>query len=600
MLFRAEPVVRAACHDVSAGRGAAAWMRAEMFVVAGIIVAYGAVLPFGNYAVMDDWAYAKSLEHLHFDGELRILDWNPMSLVGHLFWGCAFTKLFGFSFDVMRLSVVTQAALECLAFARLLRLCGVDERTVCAAVATLLFNPLHLMHSFTYMTDIPAVAWEVISLTCFVSAIRSPSVSNRWLLLGSTFAGISFSVRQCGILPCAGFIVYALLWDRRLFSLRHLAAGLVPAALLVGAFEYWYYVVHGATSTFSASAARSVEMLVHPPLRDVPYLLFSFAMALGLFLAPLSLTLRWRSYGMPPGWPRIGFVAVAWLLVNVFLHYAVNESRLFPYTINVMSRFGFFSVNEFIVGDRDVLWGSVGAWAVSVCGMLSLLVFIARAFACARVAGRLATVGSPCRLLTAVLGLQFVYFYLTSPFLFDRHFLIMAPVALALFCSMLPPCAAPCAPLFVLAILPWAAYGIAATHDLHAIHRTAFAAGGDLIDEGIDSKHVDGGYAFDGWHMYERSRRGPSRHVMTTDGWWVPNLYPDIKPWYTISLSSSLQYERYRDRVAVVTGPDLAGYEVRRTYAFRSYWPWKLQPVYVMRSSACPEGTSRQRGERAK
>ena len=105
MTRTSESAIRRLCFRLRAflraGQG-----RNELAVCLMTVTAYLLVWPVGDYAIMDDWAYAKSLEHLHYDGELIILDWNPMSLLGHLFVGLVFTKAFGFSFTVMKLSVV--------------------------------------------------------------------------------------------------------------------------------------------------------------------------------------------------------------------------------------------------------------------------------------------------------------------------------------------------------------------------------------------------------------------------------------------------------------------------------------------------------------
>ena len=59
-----------------------------MLVIALLVgLCYWLVWPVGEYAILDDWAFNKSLSFLNERGELRILHWNPMSLMGHVLWG---------------------------------------------------------------------------------------------------------------------------------------------------------------------------------------------------------------------------------------------------------------------------------------------------------------------------------------------------------------------------------------------------------------------------------------------------------------------------------------------------------------------------------
>src|SRR5258708_32151106 len=110
-------------------------MRPEAIILALIAASYLLVWPVGEYPFNDDWAYFWSLEHLVDKGRVKILDWNPMSLVGHLAWGQLFTALFGLSFSVTKLSVVALAMIESVVLLRLLRYCDVARGLATVAVA---------------------------------------------------------------------------------------------------------------------------------------------------------------------------------------------------------------------------------------------------------------------------------------------------------------------------------------------------------------------------------------------------------------------------------------------------------------------------------
>ena len=62
--------------------------------------------PVGDFPLNDDWCYAKSVKNYIETGELILYNWGEMTLVGQVFYGIIFSKLFGFSFTVLRISTL--------------------------------------------------------------------------------------------------------------------------------------------------------------------------------------------------------------------------------------------------------------------------------------------------------------------------------------------------------------------------------------------------------------------------------------------------------------------------------------------------------------
>src|SRR6266478_1325927 len=56
--------------------------------------------------LIDDWLYAWSVDHFLQTGTLRILEWSGHYPLAQILWGAVCSKLFGFSFDVLRLSTL--------------------------------------------------------------------------------------------------------------------------------------------------------------------------------------------------------------------------------------------------------------------------------------------------------------------------------------------------------------------------------------------------------------------------------------------------------------------------------------------------------------
>ena len=168
---------------------------------------------------------------------------------------------------------------------------------------------------------------------------------------------------------------------------------------------------------------------------------------------------------------------------------------------NVLTPFGVFSPNTYLLGSQPALWGQPIAWvvtALSVLGFLALLQRLSDADwrTCER--PRWVTI----RLLAVWLAWQLAYIAGTTPLLFDRHLLILAPSSVLLFVALTPlPTRWELVP-FAAVLVPLGYYSLASSHDVHAESRLAFQAGRDLIAQGISPAKINGGYAFDGWQLY--------------------------------------------------------------------------------------------------
>jgi hypothetical protein len=581
----------------------------EVGALAAIAASYFIVWPIGKYAVLDEWTYLQELKHLHDQGRLEILDINPMSVVGLLVWAWPFAEVFGFSCTVARLSVVMLHAAECLSLARLLSLCEVPGAVRMAAVATLIFSPLHFFHSFTFMTDVPAVAWQTIAAFCYARAIAARPTnicsdalhsqltsrkrrgvfgvggnSSWWLIGGSLAAAMAFLIRQSGVVVPLAFAAYALAWDRRFVRWQSLWASLMAFAAVAAAFTHWYFRIHGPTSAFQSFAQRCLEFLSHPRPRQWLFLNFAIAAYVGFFLWPLPLALSRRVYRLG-GKRQLAFALFAWGAMNVFLYFYVHDGRVFPYLINVITRFGLFTTNDVIVGERDVVWGKGVQWAMNaaVLGSLFSLVLVACGHDWKAERGHVA--GRVLRFLLILLAFQVLYCFATAPILYDRHLLILAPTSIAVLCLLVGKAAATARVWFWVGLAPSVFYSIAGTHDIHAMSRAAFIAGDELISKGVDPRFIDGGYAFDGWYMYDRPGQSAQPRA-GSDPWWLRQLVPGIDEEYVVSSSTSYDPRRYLGKADVPPGPSLNDREVVKTYSYRGFWPWKTQHVYLLKRRA--------------
>ncbi len=547
------------------------WIELAALVAVGVVALV--VWPFGEYAILDDWAFVKSLEHLHNEGRVVILDWNPMSLVGHLAYGLVFTKALGFSFWVTKASVVALHAAQCVIMARMLRACDVPSGMILAGLATFIMQPLVVLHAYTYMTDISTTAWTTAAVFCFSKGL--PGATRRqlaWLASGSLAAGLAGLVRQPGALAILAFGIHLALFYFERFTVRMLACAFAPGIVMLGIFWWWYHEVHGPTSTFDQSLLQVESYVTGMMWKELPFVGLELGIYLGLFVAPLALAMPWRVYALPNGKGAYLFVVLAAALTCLFAYDVHQRGRLFPYMHNCFTQFGFFPENEFILGERPVLWPSWVPWAFSLAGLVALAVILRVAFGVGE--SRAPDRGGEAeyrltRLLVVLLALQLTYLVATTPIQYDRHLLLTCPTAITLFAILVRNVGQVRWIPFCIGLAPFALYGLAATHDIHAISRTAWKAGDELLADGVPADRLDAGYAFTCWHMYERSREADTRPSRTEDAWWIERLTPAVTPRYVVSLSNPIR-------------STLQPYEVHRAYQYWAFWPWGWRTIWVL------------------
>jgi hypothetical protein len=561
----------------------------EVLILLLITVCYFVVNPIGEYAIDDDWAYVKSLHYLYQEGNFKIMAWNPMSLISLLLWGLPFTKLFGFTFTVTKISVVALLYLECITILAFLRKMNFSRDLTLLVSLTLIFNPIHFFHSFMFGTDIPMLAWGTGALFLYLSAMQaSDKIRQCGLLIsGSMFGTLSFLVRQNGILFPLAFFLYLALWAPKNFKSLRFVTSAFAIPIVVGIyFQYWYTHIHGPTEAYLKSRLSIASWLG----QFSPVLFFSwvffFMIYIGFFIAPVALSYRLERGRRNTSKASLAFIFLVVFVLTMFVLITFYAGILFPYFPNKLTPFGFLSPNEVIVGNRPVLWGIKVSWAVSLLSILAVLSFAWKLLQLRDRTGEPEFRCSTRRLMCVLLMLQLGYLFATAKMLYDRHLLILLPTVLLLFASTL--CISPVLSHWRVLVLtiPLAIYSIAGTHDLHAVSRAAFSAGERLMASGIDPMWIDGGLAFDGWQMYERSRAEKIDRSRKHDAWWVRDLTPGVRTHYVISLSPGIELPElggfWRKSLGFTT-PDLRNYDIYETTSYRTYWPFQRRTLFIMK-----------------
>ena len=218
-----------------------------------------------NYPIDDDWSYIKAAETFHHTGEMRFTSWTAMSLVFQIWWGTCFTKLFGFSIGILRVSTLAISLLGLIFFYLLLRERDYDWRTSFLVVLLVLFNPFSFPLNFTFFTDQFFISLLLASTYFYYKAFKDKK--DIYLLIASLTAACSVLVRQNGILIPVAVFIYLMVRERssRGILKRSCITLLIPFTALV-AFTYWLNVMHGPPAEYLKQVDNILDNIRKPHL----------------------------------------------------------------------------------------------------------------------------------------------------------------------------------------------------------------------------------------------------------------------------------------------------------------------------------------------
>jgi hypothetical protein len=215
-----------------------------------ILVSLSALLvawPFAEGGCIDDASYIHMAKTLAETGRFAYNGWPTAMLGIQVWWGAAWIWLFGFSFTLVRLSVLPLAlgaVVLVYLIARRARLSPHDSLfTALLTALSTLFLPL----APTFMSDIPAFFFLQACLYGFVRAVdatEAPSCSGNatspwpavaWLAIGTVCGVLGGTIRQ-PVWFAAPVCAAATLWRRcpgRAFRLAALICGVIGMVALV-------------------------------------------------------------------------------------------------------------------------------------------------------------------------------------------------------------------------------------------------------------------------------------------------------------------------------------------------------------------------------
>jgi len=334
------------------------WKWLALFFIALLVIN-----PIGEFALNDDWMYSMAVRNLLQGKGLLIPALASPTLVCHIAWGSICSLLLGASYSALRMSTLAMAFLALVWISLLAGARKNAQEPLALSPAFLLAgNPLFLLLSFTFMTDVPYLSWMLLALWLYSRAFETDAATD-WLAASSA-AALAYLTRQTALAVMAAVLLTMLL-RRRADAKRLLLAFAVPVAA-IAAYTLWFNFFHGGNWAAKIYLAHQSRAFIFD-YRNYGEIALRFAAILfyaGFFASPLAFFLPVKREGRLGVLVAVG--AVAALLVAV--------KGLPPYYCSIITPSGFGYLS--LVGEKSGgFFGSGIFWLFAVA--LSVWAWIA-------------------------------------------------------------------------------------------------------------------------------------------------------------------------------------------------------------------------------
>ena len=510
--------------------------------------------PFSESGYIDDWTYAHlalsfaRTGHVHYDGYTWALS------LFHALWGGVLIRLFGFSFDLLRIATIPfSLAFVWLVYA-LGRKTGLRRDLAWFGALVVGTSPLFLPIAASFMTDAYGCFFTTLCLYAAVSAAlatrRTSASLWLWTLLISGIIG--GSDRQTVWVAPLALIPY-LFWIRRSerpFVVQAIVAYIICLSAL-GSITVNFTPTYGAVDL---STSQLSELLTHNAVPGIARLISVLLVCLQVALpCLLCFAVLYRKLK-----PEILFgLLLASGFAVIALLWTVGTMGVAPFASSLLSRNGILQQGTDLLGYRPVLLSPLVRFCLSVG-----IVFSGLAFWLLRRAEPVPSGGIP-RGLFLVFSCSYIVLLVPGAMTGLTHDRYALPLLPALVIAVLQSFQSrnirigwvPWACSIVLAV-----YATVITHDYANSLRARVQAAQLLEKTGVPRSQISAGLEYDGWTQLEMTgkirgtRHDDAFEFNLTDRFWFWHFTDALRPEYVASYTpSSNQARNHRPAVNFIS-----------------------------------------------
>ncbi len=163
------------------------------------LIAFLVIYPVGEFAINDDWAYAKNVYNLVVNKKFVVDLWPAMNLISQTIYGSLVTSIFGFSLTTLRISMYVLSYFASLSLFKIVsNLSNKNEFLAFYFSASFFFSNVILHLSMTFMTELFFISFLIFA----IRAMLNYTVTGKFnfYILFVLFCIIMVLCRQQGLL----------------------------------------------------------------------------------------------------------------------------------------------------------------------------------------------------------------------------------------------------------------------------------------------------------------------------------------------------------------------------------------------------------------
>lgn len=530
--------------------------RNSFIIILFFILAEWIINPIGEFSLNDDWAYAKSVETYIHKGCFEIGYWPAMTLYAHVLWGVLFVKIFGFSFTVLRFSILLLGLGSILIIQKLAFQITQNRQTALLSSLVIFVSPLFMNLSNSYMTDVSFLFSVLASVYFFYQCFYTDKL--KYVYLGFLFYVIALFVRQLAVTVPLAFIAICLL--DVVFNKTTLKLFVVSMALFFGSLVILFFFeksIYPSLSDFSSYQgiffSKSKIQITSLDFFDNLYKRFSLLLLyVGLTVFPILIinikTLFIDAYNS--SLIRKGLALLFIILICVVYHLFPIGNVLYNSGIGLETTPDTFHFKMNI----EHTYNPILFETIRVISLLGATLFILQIINHSKdkASENWFSQKNKFSLFIGLILLAYVFLFAMFSSFYDRYALSFFSLALLLMVNQINFKLNK--PRFVMIVLfIYSLFSILATKDYFNYNRIKE----NIITDLTQHRHVKvddihGGFEFMMWNFYEK------------DGW---NRYWDHRGY---------NYQ-------ITFGENLEPYHTIEKHPYRRYFPFKVDTLYLIK-----------------
>jgi hypothetical protein len=166
--------------------------------------------------------------------------WNAVTIIIHILWGSLFISAFGFSFSILRISMLVMSLAGILVSYRVLYGMLKQRKTAFLLSLFIAFNPVFFNLSFTYMTDLTFYSMMVCSVFFYILSFEKKS--GIYIYMAALFSLLASLTRQVGLIVPLSAVVVVIISERKLLSRKVMKYFLHTLFIIAVVFTYLYWL----------------------------------------------------------------------------------------------------------------------------------------------------------------------------------------------------------------------------------------------------------------------------------------------------------------------------------------------------------------------